>query len=1039
MNLARFTIEKPAITYLLTFLLIAGGVYSYTQLGQLEDPEFTVKTAMVSTAYPGASAEEVELEVTDRIETKIQELKELKDVSSISRPGLSMIKVDIKPEYWADRLPQVWDILRKKVKDIESELPPGVGKPQVGDDYGDVFGFVLALTGDGFDYADMEKYAKQIRKEISLVPGVARVDLWGVQAKRIYLDISQVQLATLGITSADLQRTLKLQNLVVDAGRVDFETERIRIAPTGAFDSLEDIANLAVIGEDMAKKTKGAGSGREGEIIRIRDFASVRRGYAEPPLNLMHFNARPSIGISISPQGGANVVKVGQAIDQRINEVLAGLPAGINIERMAWQSDEVAASIKSFMINLAEAVIIVLIVLAVSMGIRMGIIIGLTGLVFAILGTFIVMWLKGIDLQRISLGALIIAMGMMVDNAIVVADGFMVRLENGMDRVKAAIESAGQPSMPLLGATVVACMAFFPIFVSKENSGEYAGSLFVVVSISLLLSWLLSQTLTPLMCIKFIPDPKKGKELDDPYGGKFYDKFRSFLHGAMRRRFIFLAGMVALLLFSLYNFQFVKQMFFPDSSRLQFMIDYWLPEGTRIEQVSQDLAPIEAKLLDDKRVKSVTAFIGQGPPRFYLPVDPEMPYQSYGQLIVNTKTLEDVNELVPEMVAWLQENAPQALTRVRKYGVGSFDDWKFEARFSGPAEADMDTIRALGDKGMAILKASPLAREVRTNWRQKVKKLVPKYSQERGRWANISRSDLSNATRRSHDGLAVGQFREGTNLIPIIVRQPEEERRRAASNLAYLQVASSLSRETVPLSQVVDGIDITWEDPIIWRWNRRRAITVQCSPNNATATELRESVLADFEAIELPPGYSLEWGGEYESSQDSQKALIPGIIPTIVIMTIIIVVLFNAFRPPLIIALVIPFSVIGITWGLLLTGIPFGFMSLLGAMSLSGMMIKNAVVLLDQVNLNLSDGMTPYRAVVEAAVSRLRPVVNAAATTVFGMAPLLQDVFWVSMAITIMAGLAFGTILTMVLIPVFYATLFKIRVPKKGQENTTPV
>jgi len=817
----------------------------------------------------------------------------------------------------------------------------------------------------------------------------------------------------------------------VDAGRVDVQNERFRIAPTGAFTSPEDIGNLAIIGETLDEKVRGARSGHAGEIIRIKDFATIRRGYIQPPVNLMFFNGMPSVGISLAAQGGVNVVEVGEILDKRLKEVIADLPTGIEVHRMAWQADDVSASITSFMINLIEAIVIVLIVLALSMGIRMGMIIGLTGLIFAVLGSFIMMWLLGIDLQRISLGALIIAMGMMVDNAIVVADGFQVRLQEGKDRIQAAIESASLPAMPLLGATVVAAMAFFPIFMSKEDSGEYAGSLFTVVASALLLSWLLSQTLTPLLCIRFIPDPKKGKENKDPYGGKFYGKFRAFLGWSIRHRVIVIIGMVALLLFSFFNFQFVEQMFFPDSSRHQFMIDYWLPEGTRIEQVVEDLQPIAKRILEDERVESVTSFIGKGPPRFYLPVDPEMNYAAYGQLIVNTKSLDGLLELVPKLLVQLDEDAPHAVTRVRKYGVGSFDDWKFEARFSGPAEADPAILRSIGEEGMAILKASPLAREVRINWRQRVREIVPGYSQERGRWANVSRSDIADATRRSHDGVTVGLFREGDDLIPIVVRQPEDERARAASDMAFLQVVPPSSRKTVPLSQVIDGIDVVWEDPIIWRWNRRRAITVQCSPNNCSAPELRSSIIKDFEAIKLPPGYSLEWGGEYDSSQDAQKGLIPGLIPTLVIMSIIIMVLFNAFRPPIIIVLVIPFAAIGIIWGLLLTGIPFGFMSLLGAMSLAGMMIKNSVVLLDQVNINQDEGMSPYRAVVEAAVSRLRPVVNAAATTVLGMAPLLQDVFWVSMAITIMAGLAFGTLLTMVLIPIFYATLYKIRGPNK--------
>ncbi len=1030
MSLVSLAIEKKTVSYFATFLLIAGGILSYLQLGQLEDPEFTVKTASITTSYPGASPKEVELEVTDLIETKLQEMEEIKNIYSLSRAGQSIIKVDIKDTYWADRLPQVWDILRKKINDIEPALPPGAGTPQIGDDFGYVFGFLLALTGEGFSYAELETYAKDLRKDLILTEGVARVDLWGIQDKRIYVDVSQAQLATLGLTAETLENTLRLQNMVVDAGQVDLQTERFRIAPTGAFKSPGDIANLTIrptLLDTIQNIAPGGNLKPSSELIQLRDFASISRGYIEPPVRLMRFNGNPSIGISLAPLPAVNVVEVGRAIEKRLQEITPTLPIGLEVTKISWQSDLVADSIKAFMINLLQAVVIVLIVLALTMGIRVGILIGVTGLVFPILGTFIVMAIMGIDLQRVSLGALIIAMGMMVDNAIVVVDNFSVRLQKGMDRTKAAIESAAQPAIPLLGATVVACMAFYPIFASPYSTGEYARSLFIVVAISLLFSWVLSQTITPLTCIIMLPDPKHQESDADLYGGRFYQIFKGFLVKAIRYRIPFLGVIMALLVVAILGFGNVKQMFFPDASRNQFMIDYWLPEGTRIQEVSADFKDIENKLMENPLLDSVSSFIGAGPPRFYLPVDPELPYQAYGQLIVNTRTLEDVDDVMADIGPWLKENKSYALTRVRKYGVGSWNDWIIEARFSGPAEADPDTLRALAEKGRAILEGSPWTKEVRTNWRQRNRKIIPTYSQERGRWAGVSRDDVARATKRAYDGLPVGLFREGDDLIPIVLRLQEDERQIAAATLETVQVVPGGSTETVPLSQVAPDIEIEWEDPIIWRWDRRRAITVQCSPNGVSASVLRNSILADFETIELPPGYTLEWDGEYDTQRESISGLIPGLIPGLTIMVLITVLLFNAFRPPLIIFLVIPFVIIGITVGLLGTGTPFGFMALLGAMSLSGMMIKNAVVLLDQINLDQAEGKSPYQAVIDSAISRLRPVVNAAATTIFGMVPLLQDVFWVSMAITIMFGLACGTVLTMVVVPVLYATFFRIK------------
>ncbi len=1028
MSLPAIAVQKQPITYFFTFLLVVAGVASFFQLGQLEDPEFTVKTAAITTVYPGASAEQVELEVTDRIETALQEMTELKNIYSNSRPGLSIIKVDIKNEYWADRLPQVWDHMRKKVGDMVHLLPPGAGEPQIGDDFGFVFGFLMAITGDGFTYAELERYAKNIRKELVVVPGVARVDFWGIQDQRVFVETSETQLTQLGLTAEDLTRTLRVQNRIVDAGRVDLQDKRFRVAPTGEFTSPEQIAELAVTGTTFAEKAEGI---RGEDIIRIKDFATVERGYIDPPRELMRYNGQSAIGLALAPNSGVNAVQVGRAVDRRIDELAAVIPAGIELHRISWQSDLVADSIRDFMINLGQAVAIVLVVLALTMGIRMGIIIGLSGLVLAILGTFILMAIWGIDLQRVSLGALIIAMGMMVDNAIVVADGFVVRLQKGMDRAKAAIEAASQPAWPLLGATVVAFMAFYPIFASTYDTGEYGRSLFIVVAIALLLSWLLSQTVTPLMCIQFIPDPKEGGEGADPYSSGFYQRFRGLLATTIRARFFFIGSLVVLLVASIWGFGFVPQMFFPDASRHQFMIDYWEPEGNRIQDVAANLSEIEDELLAQPGVSNVSTFIGRGPPRFYLPVNPEDPYPSYAQLIVNTESLPDVDGTMAHITPWLEANVPQALVRVRKYGVGSWDDWKFEARFSGPAQADPDVLRRLAEQGMAILHASPYAKEVRTNWLNRHRRIVPEYNQERGRWAGVDRDDLANATKRSFDGVPVGLFREGDNLIPIVFRNVEEERRGAASEMAQVQILPTLSTDSVPLSQVTDGLTVEWEDPLIWRWDRRRAITVQASPDNATAPTLMADVRAAFEAIDLPPGYSLEFDGEYGSTRDSQAALVPGIVPAIAIMLTIIVVLFNAYRPPLIIVLIIPFAVVGITIGLLLTGAPFGFMALLGAMSLSGMIIKNVVVLLDQVNINIEEGMNPYNAVIESAVSRLKPVVNATATTVLGIMPLLQDIFWVAMAVTIMFGLAFATVLTMLAVPVFYATLYRLPSPAR--------
>lgn len=1043
MSLTSLAIEKKNVTYFITFLLVAGGIAGFFQLGQLEDPEFTVKTAVITTFYPGASPTEVELEVTDRIEQAIQQMSQLKNVYSWSRAGVSIIKVDIKDEYWSDRLPQVWDELRKKIRNIRALLPPGASTPYVSDDFSEVYGFMLAITGEGFSYAEIEEYAKAIRKELSLVSGVARVELWGNQDKVIYLDISETQIAELGITMEEALLTLTQQNMVVDSGYVDVQNQRLRIETTGEFKTPDDIGELALRTSLLDKflnlgksnlsnsqiKFKDFSFLQPSDLIRVKDVATVRSGYLEPPRWLMRYNGQPAIAIYISNASGIKIVDLGKTLEKEIKEISKELPVGIELNPIAWQSVLVEKSISDFMINLAEAIIIVLAVLWLTMGLRLAIIIGVGGLIFTILGTFLFMKIFEIDLHRVSLGSLVIALGMMVNNAIVVADGISVKMKGGMERMKAALEAASKPSWPLLGATVIASLAFYPIFGSPGDTGEYAGSLFLVVSISLILSWFLALTVTPLLCIYMLPEETKSEQGTDLYAGGIYKIFKKQLEDAIRNRRKFLTVMVVLLGISFYLFSFIPILFFSDSTRPQFMIDYWAPEGTRIQQVSEDLKPIEEKLMQSSHVKNVSTFIGGGPPRFYLPVNPELPYETYAQLIVNTPGFKDVDKTIAEIEPWLEDEFPQALIRIRKFSVGPADTWKIEARFSGPADADPKILRSLANQGVAILHASPLAKEVRTDWRQRVKKVVAKYDQKRGRWAAITRRDIANSTKRSYDGLIVGLYREKADLYPIILRHTQEERQNAASNLDLIQVLPSLSTETIPLSQVIEGIEVQWENPIISRWNRRRAITVQASPEGVTAPALLDSILTDFEAIELPPGYKLEWDGEYDSIQTSQNSLLPAMGPTVVSILLILVLLFNGFRPPAIIILIIPFAFIGIVSGFLLTGAEFGFMALIGAMSLAGMMIQNAVVLIDEIKLQQSEGKDPYNAVIDSSLSRLMPVINSAATTILGLAPLLQDVFWKSMAITIMAGLTVGTIITMIVLPVLYTVFYRIKSP----------
>lgn len=1052
-SLVKYALNNRAVTYFLSFLMIAGGILSFISLAQLEDPIFSIKSAVIITKYPGASPEEVELEVTDRIEKAIQEMPQLKKLVSYSSAGVSRIKVDIKDQYWSDKLPQIWDEMRKKIRDVSKEFPEGVESPSIGDDFNFVYGFLLGVTGDGYTYRELEQYAKDLKKELSLVKGVTRVGLWGVQNKVIYVEISEKQVAALGLTSETLLQTLKYQNEIVDSGSIDIGPIRFRVSQTGEFSSPEEIADLhihpkaadiigVVLKDDQSGQTKDEKLAQEvkdvgTEIIRLGDIATITEGYIDPPQTVMRYNGQPAIGIQLAGAEDENIVAVGQRIEKRLEELQAILPVGINVDKIAWQSDQVSEAVNGFVINLLEAIVIVLIVLIIPSGVRMGLIVGID-LVMTILATLIIIALMNIPLERMSLGALIIALGMMVDNAIVVSDKAAVLMRQGVDRVNAVTEAASSTAYPLLAATLVAVMAFYPIYGSEASAGEYCRTLFIVVAAALIISWLIALMVTPIQCLLMLPVVEKkedGEKPVDEFSGPFFQKFRKLIAFLIKVRYLTVAVMLVLLAASAVGFGYVKQMFFPDSSRPQIMIDYWGEYGTRIQDTKQSVENIEKLLLEDPTVQSVSSFIGAGPPRFYLPVDPESNYPNYAQLIITFNSFADVDPFIEKYEQVAKERNAQAMIRFRKFGVGPSNTWPFQARISGPGEANLTELRNIGEEVKAIAQNSPYGRDWRLDMQNRTMKIVSEYDQKRARWAAVTRADIARATKRAYDGIAMGIYREGDDLIPIVVRHPEAEREVVVDNIFGLQVKPSGSVDTIPLGQVVTDIKTEWEDPFIVRLNRRRAVSVEGGPTrDSTFPTLYKDVIGKINALDMPPGYEIFWDAEFDSTQSAQTQLIPGLIPAGIIMVFLILTVFNSFKPLIIIVWTIPFAAIGITGGLLFFDTPFGFLALLGAMSLAGMMNKNIVVLLDTVNENLDDGMDPYNAVIEASVTRARPVLLAAGTTVLGVIPLLQDVFWYAMAVTIMAGLAVGSILSLVIVPVFYCILYRVPTPKKENE-----
>lgn len=1007
MNIAGLSMEKKTVTLVLTAAMALGGMVSFMDLGKLEDPDFTIFTAIVSTPYSGASPREVEEEVTDRIETAIQTMGQVDEVRSISRAGLSLIVVDLQTTVDQEEIPQAWDELRRKVGDIQTALPPGAGPSHVNDDWGDVYGIFFAITGEGFEVSEIETYAKDLRRELLLVDGVAAVELWGMQREAVYVEISRARLAELGLGPEALVGTLQTQGVVVPDGRIQLDSQWVRIAPTGAFSSVEEMGELLL---------RGRGSD---SMVRLKDVATLRRGVWDPPQDLLLFNGEQAIGLGIATVEGGNVVDTGRAVQQRLGELENARPVGMNLNVIAYQSRTVTEAVSGFLVNLLSAVAIVIGVLMLFMGWRVGILIGIV-LILDILGTFVFMDAMDIALQRISLGALIIALGMLVDNAIVVAEGMLVRLQRGEAGRQAAEQSVAETRWPLLGATVVAILAFAAISVSEDASGEFLASLFQVVAASLLLSWVLAVTITPVLGLMILKVPDQ--PLADPYDKGFFRRYKMLLNGAIRHRGLTLVAMTLLLVFSVLGFGLVKRSFFPDSERPQFIVDYWRPEGTHISEVTRDLQSISDWLLQEEEVESVTSFVGSGGLRFILTYEPELPNSSYGQLLITVDRAEVIDELQTRTAAYLRMAFPDAEPRTKRFVFGPATGAKIEARFKGE---DPAVLRHLAEQAKAVMRSDAVAKDIRDDWRQRVPVIRPKYAEPQARQAGVTRVDLARSLELASSGTVAGVYREGDDLLPIVFQLPQAERS-DVSGVTNAQVWSSATGRTVPVNQVVSGFDTGFEDPLIRRFNRKRTISVQCDPAHGVADTLFQRLRPQIEALPRPSGYELEWGGEYESSTEATSMLMASVPLFFSLMVLIVVALFNNLRQPLIVFLTLPLASIGVTSGLLLTGQPFGFVALLGYLSLAGMLIKNAVVLLDQININQTAGMEPLAALLDAGVSRVRPVCMAAFTTVFGMVPLLADVFWSAMAVTIMAGLTFATVLTLVVVPVLYATLYPV-------------
>ncbi|EJG0101000.1 efflux RND transporter permease subunit VmeI [Vibrio parahaemolyticus] len=1018
-GIAAYFIRNHVISWMVSLIFLIGGIAAFFGLGRLEDPAFTIKDAMVVTSYPGATPQQVEEEVTYPLEKAIQQLTYVDEVNSISNRGLSQITVTMKNNYGPDDLPQIWDELRRKVNDLKVTLPPGVNEPQVIDDFGDVYGILLAVTGDGYSYKELLDYVDYLRRELELVDGVSKVSVSGQQQEQVFIEVSMKKLSSIGLSPNTVFNLLSTQNIVSDAGAIRIGDEYIRIQPTGEFQSVDELGDLLI-----------TESGAQG-LIFLKDVAEIKRGYVEVPSNIINFNGSLALNVGVSFAQGVNVVEVGKAFDRRLAELKYQQPVGVEISEIYSQPKEVDKSVSGFVISLAQAVGIVIIVLLFFMGLRSGLLIGLI-LLLTVLGTFIFMKYLAIDLQRISLGALVIALGMLVDNAIVVVEGILIGTQKGRTRLQAATDIVTQTKWPLLGATVIAVTAFAPIGLSEDSTGEYCGTLFTVLLISLMLSWFTAISLTPFFADIFFKGQKikqgEGEE-NDPYNGIIFVAYKKFLEFCMRRAWLTVVVLIVGLGASVYGFTLVKQSFFPSSTTPIFQLDVWLPEGTDIRATNDKLKELESWLAEQEHVDHITTTAGKGLQRFMLTYAPEKSYAAYGEITTRVDNYEALAPLMARFRDHLKANYPEINYKLKQIELGPGGGAKIEARIIG---SDPTVLRTIAAQVMDIMYADPGATNIRHDWRERTQVLEPQFNESQARRYGITKSDVDDFLSMSFSGMTIGLYRDGTTLMPIVARLPEDERI-DIRNIEGMKIWSPAQSEFIPLQQVTMGYDMRWEDPIIVRKNRKRMLTVMADPDilgEETASTLQKRLQPQIEAIQMPPGYSLEWGGEYESSGDAQESLFTTMPMGYLFMFLITVFLFNSIKEPLIVWLTVPLALIGVTTGLLALNTPFGFMALLGFLSLSGMVLKNGIVLLDQIEIEMKSGKEAYDAVVDASVSRVRPVCMAAITTILGMIPLLPDIFFKPMAVTIMFGLGFATILTLIVVPVLYRLFHKVSVPK---------
>ena len=1007
MNIARLSIDRPIYTWILILGCLLGGLWGFSSLGRLEDPAFSIKTAVVAVQYPGASAAEVAREVAEPLESEIQKMGEVKEIRSKNQPGQTLITVDMKDQYGADELTELWTKLRNRAN--AARLPDGASRPFVNDGFGDVFGIFFAVAAPGYSDREIYELSTFLRRELLTVSGVADVNVSGVPDEVIYVEPDLVLSTNLNVPPAAIQQAISNADSVVDAGSVQSDTGRVLLQGPVGKDSVAEIAGLTV----------GVG----GELINLHDFAHVHRSREETPSIMIRHNGIEAFTVGVAGISTENIVDVGHRIDAKLAELAPQIPLGVELFPIYEQHKVVESASNDFLVNLAMSVGIVIGVLTLFMGWRAAIVVGTT-LLLTVVGTLFFMAIFSIEMERISLGALIIAMGMLVDNAIVVAEGMQVAMRRGMRSREAADDAAGKTQIPLLGATVIGIMAFAGIGLSPDSTGEFLFSLFAVIGISLLLSWVLALTVTPLLGHYFFVQGKGGD--DDAYSGLLFRAYAGLLRLCLKLWWIVIPALVAVTVVCLGLFGQIKQQFFPDSNTPLFFVDYKLAQGASIHETARDMRVLEDWFAEQEDVVATTTFIGQGATRFMLTYESEDPNPSYGHIIVRTEDVDKIAAVIARFDTFVESAAPQAEVNAKRLAFGPGGGNPIEVRFSG---SDMTVLRSLADEARTrLIAASANITSTSIDWREMEQVVRPVYAIERAQAAGISRDDVSNTMRFATTGIQSGVYREGERQIPIVLRSRQE-----GIKLTDHVIYSDSGGVFVPFEQVIDGLEFEAQNTLLERRDRILTITVGAEiTKGLTAAQVQAEVQQTIDDMSVPSGYKKEWGGELESSSDAQASLAKQLPLSVIVMILISVLLFNALRQPLIVWLLVPMSVNGVSLALLGTGLPFTFTALLGLLSLSGMLLKNGIVLVEEIDIVRREN-PDWRvadAITFASTSRLRPVILAAATTILGMIPLIADAFFQSMAVTIMGGLAFASVLTLIAAPVFYYVLF-IRADRK--------